>query len=246
MRAIILAAGLGSRLGAITQHVPKPLIQVDNKPIIQYQLEALHQAGIFHCTIVLGHLGYQLREQLGDTFSNVKIEFVENPLYRSTNNIYSLWLALKEAGEDDIMLLEGDLVFEAGLIMDLVYNGKTDVAVADRFSGSMNGTAILSQGDRISSMILRDQQTSDFDYNNALKTVNIYVLSNMLVSTKLLPAIAEYVLDGRVGDFYESVLSELIKDKQIKMSVQSSEPHKWIEIDTQADLAEAQYLFHES
>lgn len=246
MRAIILAAGLGSRLGAITQHVPKPLIQVNNKPIIQYQLEALYQAGISHCTIVLGHLGYQLREQLGDTFSNVKIEFVENPLYRSTNNIYSLWLALKEAVEDDIMLLEGDLVFEAGLIMDLVDNDKTDVALADRFSGSMNGTAILAEGDWISSMILKGQQTSDFDYNNALKTVNIYVFSNMLVSTKLLPAIAEHVLDGRIENFYESVLSELLQDKRIKMSVQSTEPHRWIEIDTQADLAEAQYLFHES
>ena len=244
MRAIILAAGMGSRLGAITERLPKPLVQVNNKPIIQYQLEALYQAGINHCTIVLGYLGHQLREHLGNEFGGVNIQFVENPIYKSTNNIYSLWLALRESVEDDIILLEGDLIFDPGLISDLVDSGLTDVAVVDKFSQSMNGTAILAESGYTSFMVLKDQQASDFDYENALKTVNIYVLSNNLVSTKFFPAVSEHILEGNIETFYESVLSELIQNRQIEMAIHPTWPRKWIEIDTTSDLAAAQQMFY--
>ena len=192
MQAVILAAGQGTRLGPVTDHCPKCLVEVQGKPILQYQLEALCEAGVRECVIVVGYRAAQVRSFFGARFRDVAITYVENEIFDRTNNIYSLWLARREI-TGDLLLLEGDLIFEPALLIDLLETPYENTAVVDRFQPFMNGTVILAHGNVASAMVLKLDQPPGFDYGAALKTVNIYKFSHRAVSDVLMPALGGYV-----------------------------------------------------
>ncbi|MCI0816522.1 MAG: phosphocholine cytidylyltransferase family protein, partial [Chloroflexi bacterium] len=167
MQAVILAAGQGTRLRPLTDHRPKCLVEVEGQPILRYQLEALCEVGVRECIVVVGHRAAQVRSAFGSRFLGLSITYVENEVFETTNNIYSLWLARREI-TGDMLLLEGDLLFEPALLMDLLDSPYENVAVVDRFRFPMNGTVILAHGDRASAMVLKLDQPEGFDYGPAL------------------------------------------------------------------------------
>ena len=242
MKAVILAAGQGTRLRPLTNRVPKPLVRLHGKPIMQRQLESLDKAGFEECVIVVGYRGDQVEYQFGPRFRNLEITYVNNELYEETNNIYSLWMA-RDLLDDDILLLESDLVFEDDLLDDLTQTTYPDVAVVDWFRSSMDGTVILAEDGLADSMVLKSQQSEEFDYSQALKTVNIYTLSRDTMSRRFLPALDEHVDAGNTNSFYEAVLAELVAQGDLEMAVHLTGDRKWTEIDTVEDLREAESLF---
>ena len=132
MKAVILAAGQGTRLSPLTNRVPKCLVRLHGKPVMQRQLESLDKTGFEQCVVVVGYRGDQVEYQFGPNFRNVEITYVYNERFQETNNLYSLWLA-RDYLDDDILLLECDLVFEDGLLKDLAQVTYPDVAVVDWF-----------------------------------------------------------------------------------------------------------------
>ena len=242
MKAVILAAGQGTRLRPLTNEVPKPLVRLHDKPIMQRQLESLDKAGIEECVIVVGYRGDQVEYQFGPRFRNLDITYVNNERYDETNNIYSLWMA-RSLLDDDILLLESDLVFEDDLLDDLAQKAHPDVAVVDWFRPTMDGTVILAEDGLADSMVLKSQQSEGFDYSRALKTVNIYSLSQDTMTRRFLPALDVYVTAGNTNSFYEAVLAELVSQGELEMAVHLTGDRKWTEIDTLEDLREAEALF---
>ena len=114
MQALILAAGTGSRLKQYTEKVPKCMVPVNGIPMIERAIDAIISAGIKQLYIGLGYKAEVLKEFLAKTFDQkrldgMKIDFIENPVYDKTNNIYSLWLARQAFSDDDTILLESDL-----------------------------------------------------------------------------------------------------------------------------------------
>ena len=180
MKAIILAAGMGTRLRPITSSLPKCLVQVNSKPILEHQLDALSLAGVRDIVLVVGHLARLLSAKYGTSYGSMNNQYVENRLYASTNNIYSLWLARQHL-DGQMLLLEGDLVFEPELLQRLSQTSEPDVAVVERFQPPMDGTVIQTKGCWASKMVLKAYQGNDFDYGSALKTVNIYKFSHELL-----------------------------------------------------------------
>ena len=242
MKAVILAAGQGTRLRPLTNRTPKCLVRLHDKPIMQRQMESLDKAGIKECVIVLGYRGDQVEYQFGPRFRNMEITYVYNERYEETNNIYSLWMA-RSLLDDDILLLESDLVFEHDLLDDLAQTAYPDVAVVDWFRPPMDGTIILAEDGLADSMVLKSQQSEDFDYSRALKTVNIYSLSRDTMSRRFLPAVEGYVEAGNTNSFYEAALAELVSRGELDMAVHLTGDRKWTEIDTVEDLREAEALF---
>lgn len=242
MRAIILAAGRGTRLQPLTNNVPKCLVQVHGKSLLQYQLESLAFAGIRECVIVVGYLGDQVKQEIGKKLGEVCITYVTNNVFESTNNIYSLWLA-REQLYDDILLIEGDLIFDPMLLTDLHLSEHPDLAVVDKFSSSMNGTIILPQDSFAKSMVLKYQQTDQYQYENTLKTVNIYSFCQQTMEEKLLPAIDAFVARGLTNEFYEAAIAELVANQHLHLGVHLTKTRKWIEIDTYEDLGMAERMF---
>ena len=109
--AVLLAAGTGSRLKPLTDDAPKCLSEVNGITILQRLIQSLSEHGFTRLVIVVGYLGHRVRDFLNERNDELEIEFVTNPRYATTNNLYSLWLA-RLSIDEPCLLLESDVVFD--------------------------------------------------------------------------------------------------------------------------------------
>ena len=109
--ALLLAAGLGSRLAPLTEALPKCLVSVSGVPILERLVRALDSHGFERLVIVTGYKAETIRDYLGERFGGIAIEYIVSPLFATTNNIYSLWLA-RQLIDEPFLLVESDLVFD--------------------------------------------------------------------------------------------------------------------------------------
>ena len=116
-RAIILAAGFGSRMKSLTQHTPKPLIPVHGTPMIETTINCLNENGIEDIIVIVGHLKEQF-DYLTTKYSNVRL--VENPYYNTCNNISSIY-SVRDFLDVPIIIVEGDQFFTDGSHLDLSF-----------------------------------------------------------------------------------------------------------------------------
>jgi len=126
MKAVILAAGLGIRLRPLTHSIPKGLIKIGNKALLQYSLDNLKKYGVNEAIIVIGHLGDLIKEKLGSMYNGVEITYIESKEYAETGSMYSLSQA-KEIIDDDIILLESDLLYDEIAIKTVLHSEFKDV-----------------------------------------------------------------------------------------------------------------------
>ncbi|HXH07076.1 MAG TPA: phosphocholine cytidylyltransferase family protein [Vicinamibacterales bacterium] len=114
MRAIILAAGAGTRLNGCGRHLPKCLADMGGRPLIDRQLAMLHAAGIEDVTVVVGFGAAQVRRACGS-----RVDYVDNLRYARTNSLYSLWLARRRLAGGAV-ILNCDVLFHPRLLDDLL------------------------------------------------------------------------------------------------------------------------------
>ena len=183
-----------------------------------------------------------VRGYFGSNYRGIEITYVENRRYAETNNLYSLWMA-KDELDDDILLIEGDLIFDGALLQELVQSQQQNVAVVARYQQSMDGTVILASNGLAESMVLKAKQEPGFDYGPALKTVNIYKLSHEGLAGSVIPEMDNYVMQNQTGQYYEAVFADLIGSGRLKMAVLDAGNRRWAEIDTLSDLSAAEKMF---
>jgi len=124
-QAVILAAGQGRRLWPHTQNVPKCLLTIGGKTILEYQVEALLSQKVERITVVIGYESDRVREVLGP-----KINYIENKHFRKTSSMYSLWLARREA-QHGFLALNGDVLFHRGILESLMSSPHADALAID-------------------------------------------------------------------------------------------------------------------
>ena len=183
MQALILAAGMGKRLGRYTKDATKCMVQVNGKTLIEYAIATLIQNNIKKLIIVVGYKSQVLIDFIASKFNEknlngMEIVFIENKVYDKTNNIYSLYLACNELIKDDTILLESDLIYKPEIISKLISNNEKNLAVVSKFEPWMDGTCtLLDDKNNITGILDKDH----FNWNNTetyYKTVNIYKFSS--------------------------------------------------------------------
>lgn len=127
MRAIILAAGMASRLRPLTNNTPKCLLKIGERSLLQRSIDALINNGIKEIVIVTGYLHKQIEDFVKQQYSNINISFIHNEVYDSTNNIYSLWLARPKADGEEILLLDSDLLYDPEIITRILSTNAENV-----------------------------------------------------------------------------------------------------------------------
>ena len=136
MKAVILAAGTGTRLHPLTQNCPKCLVAVEGKRLIDYQLDALRAVGVEDIVLVVGYEADQVRRYCGDM-----ARYIENSDYQTTNSIYSLHLAADEL-DADTFLFNCDIVFHPQILRRMLDSGYPSVVAVDShvelIEGEMN------------------------------------------------------------------------------------------------------------
>jgi len=118
MKAIILAAGVGKRLQPLTDRIPKCLIEVNGRTILDRYFENLAALGIREAVIVVGHLKEQIFEAVGRERHGVSVSYLDNERYNE-GNIYTVYLASREFN-DDILMMDADVIFHPALLRRLV------------------------------------------------------------------------------------------------------------------------------
>lgn len=127
MKAVILAAGMASRLRPLTAHTPKCLLKIGERSLLQRSMDALISNGIHDFVFVTGYLHTMIEDFVTLTYPDLKVQFVHNEVYASTNNIYSLWLALPAVGNERMLLLDSDLLYDPQIITRVLAQQDDDV-----------------------------------------------------------------------------------------------------------------------
>lgn len=112
VKAIILAAGTASRLRPLTSDRPKCLLKIGERTLLERSMDALIAAGVSEFCIVTGYLHHQIEDFVSNRYPGLKVTFIHNEVYDSTNNIYSLYLARPVAEGSEVLLLDSDLVYD--------------------------------------------------------------------------------------------------------------------------------------
>jgi NDP-sugar pyrophosphorylase family protein len=242
LKTIILAAGSGTRLIPLTENIPKCLVEVGEIPILVNTLNCLNKNCIEECVIVVGHHAEKVMECIGDEFEDIKITYVENKIFNTTGNMYSLWLA-KLYLNDDVLLIEGDIFFEDAVIKKICEDPHPDAIAVVDYKDFMDGTVVTANNGVATAMILKKDQGGNFQHDDKLKTVNIYKLSRRFMENYFIPTLNSYIESGHSDEFYELVISKIIRSMQTEISVLRVDDLKWFEIDTYEDLKRAEKLF---
>ena len=243
MQAIILAAGMGKRLGEYTKNNTKCMVPVNGVPLIDRVLNQLSSLKLSRVVIVVGYEGQKLIDYIGNEYNGLKIEYIFNRIYDKTNNIYSLALAKDKMQEDDTLLVESDLISDDRLFSLVVDNPCPNLALVAKYEAWMDGTMVQIDDERnivnfVPKEAFRHEQADSY-----YKTVNIYKLSKEFSANSYVPFLEAYMKAIGNNEYYENVLRILsfLDCKDLKALPITDE--KWYEIDDKQDLDIAEALF---
>jgi histidinol-phosphate/aromatic aminotransferase/cobyric acid decarboxylase-like protein/choline kinase len=243
MQAIILAAGMGKRLGKYTQDGTKCMVQVDGVSLIERALGALSSASITRVVLVVGFRAERLRTFLDGKFPSLEIVYVTNELYATTNNIYSLWLAREYLASDDCLLLESDIIFDPSILEELIEDPEPNLAVVSKFEAWMDGTVTLVDDDRNILSVIEKRNFKWGHVDSYYKTVNIYKFSSEFSKKYYLPFLNAYLASFGDNEYYEQVLKVLAFLEDVRLKARPVSGRRWYEIDDPHDLSIAENLF---
>ena len=233
MKALIFNSGMGKRMGVLTKDTHKSLVWLnDEERILERQLRILAENGIRDFVITTGAYSEQLEEvcekfaEKHAEMADLKFQFVKNPRYRKTNYIYSMYLA-KDYLDDDFLFLHGDLVFDSGLVSEMLRDACPSICL-------INKEKKLPEKDfkgRVEGDLLREVSIKIFD-QDCYAFQPLYKLAKEDV-LKWSDEVARFVEAGETRVYAENALNKILDDMEIY--AMSYAGHYIEEIDTPED-----------
>ena len=243
MQAVILAAGMGKRLGELTKGNTKCMIEVGGETLISRLLRQLDKYNLSKIILVIGYKAQELKDYLATVQVQTLIEFVENTVYDKTNNIYSLYLAKDYLTTEDTLLFESDLIMEDAVISKLIEHPYPDLALVDKYESWMDGTVVtLDDENRIQRFIPNSQFKYD-EIPSYYKTVNVYKFSKQFSANMYVPFLEAYCTALGKNEYYEQVLRVITMLDNSGMRALPLTGEQWYEIDDIQDLDIAESIF---
>ena len=243
MQAVILAAGMGKRLKDLTRDNTKCMVKVNGMTLIERMLRQIDAHDLSRIVIVVGYEGQKLIDYIGTLDIRTPIEYINNPVYDKTNNIYSLSLAKDRLCSEDTLLFESDLIFEDAVLDVLIDDPRDTLALVDKYESWMDGTCVkLTDDDDIESFVpgskFRFEEIKDY-----YKTVNIYKFSREFSKTHYVPFLDAYQAALGQNEYYEQVLRVITMLDAPGIKAKRLNGQKWYEIDDIQDLDIAESIF---
>lgn len=237
---------MGRRLGDYTRDNTKCMVKVNGVRLIDRMMGQLSELGLSRVVVVTGYKGDKLRAHIDGTYGGkINVEYVENPVYDRTNNIYSLWLAKDKLCEDDTLLIESDLIFSDRMLRLAVDDSHPNLALVAKYESWMDGTMVRIDAERNIVNFVPKKAFRFEDTKYYYKTVNIYKFSREFSANKYAPFLDAYCKALGNNEYYEQVLRviTLLDNSDLKALPVGEE--KWYEIDDVEDLDIAETIFAE-
>lgn len=229
MKIVILAAGMGKRMLSLTANKHKCLLEINGKPIIRHQLDEIRKLGIKDILLVCGYRMDDLEKYLGNS-----VAYRFNQFYETTNSVVSIWLA-RDLLDDDIVVINSDVIFEASILADLMKH-PDDICVALSKKWDENkGYKVRLNGENVVEMamgIAPDKVGGEYAGMIKISKTSLPVF---------ISALGDYMQEKKFGAWCEDVVVETI-NRGIKASYIAVDGKKWCEIDTPQELEEARKL----
>jgi choline kinase len=238
MTAVILAAGVASRLRPLTNNTPKCLLKVGDKSILERTIDNLVKNNISEIIVVTGFLREMIEDFLTLNYPNLNFTFIYNEKYDSTNNIYSLWMTKSDILGYEMLLMDSDIVFDSRIIGRLLSSDYADCLA-------------LRSAEELSEEEIKCLLNEDGSIKKISKTINpqeavgesigIEKFSKALV-LRLFTILDRKILDEKaVNVFYEAAFQDAM-DSGAKIFTVDVEDYKCMEIDTAEDFKLAELV----
>ena len=232
MKALILAAGFGSRLAPLTNNLPKSLVRVNGTPILFRQIENLVKNNIREITIVSGYLSEVLKAYVVSKYPFVRI--IENIVYDKTNNMYSAYLA-KDVFCDELLMMNADVFFDSSIITELLTCENGNAIATDKGKYNDESMKIEFDGNRITSI------SKTISKDNAYGvSIDVYKFSPQGAKT-FFNICCHYIETLNEKELWSEVA---LNDTLKKISfIPCDIIGRWFEIDNLEDLKNAEEMF---
>lgn len=243
MQTIILAAGMGRRLRELTAENAKCMVCVGGMPIIESMLKQLDGRKMSRIVLVVGYQAEGLMNFVKSLDLKTEIVFVNNELYESTNNIYSLSLTREYLLSEDTLLLESDSVMEDAVLDKILEHPYPNLALIAKPESWMDGAVVsLDAEGNISNFV----STRNFRYESMreyYKTANIYKFSREFLVNAYVPFLEAYAKAFGHTKYYESVLKVIAFQERPVIKALELTTERWYEINDIQDLDIAESIF---
>src|SRR5260370_11586403 len=244
MQAIVLAAGYGRRMQPLSNACHKALLPVGDTTILGRIIDALLEVDARKVTVVTGYGADEVEQFLLAGYPKAEFQFIRNERFSDTNNIVSLGMALDRCSfEDDVLLLECDLLFDAPLLRRLVDHPAKNVALVDRYRTGMDGTVVAVSDGIVTQVFPPQLQGPGFAYTDKFKTLNLYRFDRDFCRATLRPLVNWYAEQIDSNSYYELVLGMLANIPDHRIAAEVVEGDRWAEVDDPNDLAVARFQF---
>ena len=247
MKAIILAAGLGRRMRPLTNTTHKTLLPIAGTTILHRLLGSLRDCDVRDVCIVTGYRKDDLAPRhYAANSTDLNIEFVDNPQYETTNNVFSMALALESISvDDDILLVESDLIVDPRVMEQIVHTRHANAALVDTYHPGLDGTVVSVAGnDAITQVYPSHLQGEKFDFSDKYKTLNIYKFDKEFATVHVSAISCRSTHDRSIlACYYEHLLGVLIYMRAATVYAEHVQ-HPWAEVDDPNDLSSAEYVFN--
>ncbi len=238
MKTAILAAGTGSRLKKYAEKTPKTLLKIGNAPILHYILNSLSKLGISESAIITGFEATKIKRFAGNgTNWRINLRYIHNPCYKTTNNIYSLYLAKDYLSGHEFLIINSDTFFHEDILFKLRSSAKKGIILAVDTEKELEeeGMKVLIEDDRIAGI------SKDMPLKEAAGEYIGLSRIDRQFSNIFFESIEKVIKGKGVVVFYEEAFQNLIKNGHT-IYYQSTGGLPWIEIDTPADLQKAKEI----
>lgn len=227
MKALLLNSGCGSRMGKLTQQNPKTMVDIGGETICDRQVKLLLEQGVTDLVVTTGPFEELLTKTLIQNHPDASFTFVPNPIYRETNYIYSMYLAKEALKGDDIVLMHGDLVFDGGVLKEVLRKDQSNVVVSSTLSlPQKDFKGVLQDGKIIKIGI------DFFDHAVALQPLYLWKQEDF---SRWMDEIVCFVEKGQTGCYAENAFNAL--NGAVQLFATDIKDHLCAEIDNADDLA---------
>jgi len=238
MKAVILAAGIASRLRPLTDNIPKCLLKLGDKSILERTIDNLIHHSIEEIIIVTGYLQEKIKSFIKQTFPSLKVTYIYNDVYDTTNNIYSLWLVKDHLKDTSILLLDSDIIFDLRIVQLLLESGPGNYLAVR--SGDGIGDEEMKVKTKENNVVTKISKTIDPDLA-AGESIGIEKFETEFLDILFEKLYHRVVTEGRENDYYEAAFQDAIDDGQKIYSVDVGD-YRCIEIDTAEDIETAEKM----
>lgn len=237
MKALILAAGLGSRLAPLTNDKPKSLLEVNGMPILFQQIENLQINGINDITIVTGYKSDILVDKVASNYNGIK--FVNSDDYIHTNNMYSAYIGIKnifyKCNVSSFLMMNADVFYDSAIISDLLNDNAFNMIAVDKEAYNEESMKIVVQDGQIVNISKQIREEEAYGCS-----IDVYKFGSD-GGQAFLQACQRYIEEEKNLTMWSEVaLNEILsKVKFTPLDING----RWLEIDNHDDLRNAEILF---